>query len=140
MSVEVKVQGVNHGKTQKGKDKTQLFDGKNWFNLLGKVEGLEGKTVNLKPTGFRDWYELAFIADEKSETGNGSALSTSSKIEWSIYMDLVRSAHDLAKDLEPDIPGEGGALLDRSEARRAIVNTILIAHSNGAFEFPETPF
>ncbi len=71
------------------------------------------------------------------------------QITWDDYRNLAEAAHELASKLEPDeiktYPfGEDGndkeshlLKVDRSTARAAILNTVMIAYSNGKFTVPK---
>jgi hypothetical protein len=54
---------------------------------------------------------------------------------WGEYMAVVRSAHTLALELEPDALDAALAHVDRSRARMALVNCILIAFGKRDFRF-----
>jgi len=56
------------------------------------------------------------------------------KIPWSDWSLMCRAAHELACLLEPDDQGEH--ICERSNARAALVNTVMIAFSNGKLETP----
>ncbi len=64
------------------------------------------------------------------------AYTLSKPPDWNVYTAVVRSAHSLAQQLEPDMQrGLGGESMDRARARSAIMNTILIAWGKHDFEF-----
>ena len=56
------------------------------------------------------------------------------KIPWSDWSLVCRAAHELACLLEPDDQGEH--ICEWSNARAALVNTVMIAFSNGKLETP----
>lgn len=58
-------------------------------------------------------------------------------IQWFEYVGAMRIAHAVAKDLEPDV--EGG-IPDRSQARAALVDTLMIALTAGRVELPKEGF
>jgi hypothetical protein len=58
-----------------------------------------------------------------------------SMTNWTEYMGIVRAAHYLANELEPDNIDAALATIDRARARSAIVNTILIAWGKKDFVF-----
>lgn len=75
----------------------------------------------------------------RSQNGNG-------KITWDAYRAMAEAAHELATKLEPDEftvhPDENSNMAvnvraDRAAARAAILNTVMIAYSNGKIFVPE---
>lgn len=150
MSLEIKVQRVSEGQTQKGKPKTGLYDGKQWVNVFGHFGAKAGDTVIVKPSGITNWYEFEFKKEPEpsSKEANGDeppdGEPVRGKLKWPEYMALVQAAHALAMSLEPDGYTEDGTkgiiVVDRSSARHAILNTILMQYTRGAFEYPEIPF
>lgn len=58
---------------------------------------------------------------------------------WGEYSDLIREAHKLANELEPDTVVEGGLPIDRGTVRATLVATILIAHGKRDFKFEVDP-
>ena len=71
-------------------------------------------------------------ARESAPTGQPAA--SNGKIKWSDWQQITEVAHELACKLEPDDQGEH--VCERSVARAALVNTVLIAFSNGKLELP----
>jgi len=84
------------------------------------------------------------IIQEVIETNETSAAQTSDNqngrrgIEWWDYIQAMRGAHTIAAELEPDdIPGDPDARpKDRSTARAALVNTMMISLSMGQLSLP----
>ena len=68
---------------------------------------------------------------------NGHAPSGNGKIPWLEFQLAFKAAHALALECEPD--ADTGEWIDRSQARAALVNTFVIAFSNGRIEAPEVP-
>ncbi len=77
-------------------------------------------------------------APAQSQNGNGNG-----KITWDAYRAMAEAAHELAVKLEPDEldPGDQGDVArvrtDRGTARAAILNTVMIAYSNGKITVPD---
>lgn len=69
--MQIKVVKTNQGKTQKGKDKTGLYDGTKWYNILG-AHNLEGKTVDLEEGEIKGWYKLGKVYEASSQNGGPS--------------------------------------------------------------------
>src|ERR1043166_4437323 len=101
--IQIKVERANVGKTQKGKDKTGLYDGKQWYNIMG-VHDLQGKTVKLESTAFPNFYNLKSTLQGSADTGTGTNGNGKHKPLWEGYKELIRQAHEIANELEPDIP------------------------------------
>ena len=61
------------------------------------------------------------------------------KIAWLDWQTMTRAAHAMAMELEPDQAAVSASnpLFDRSTARIAMVNTIMIAFSNGKLDLPD---
>lgn len=59
---------------------------------------------------------------------------------WKEYQGMLRAAHRLAYDHEPDIPCDpktNDQFINNATARAAIVNTIMIAFTNGKVQAPK---
>lgn len=101
--------------------------------------------VNEDPTNFVGKDVEAEITEKTSAKGNkysiakivkvieGAAGKSNGHITWDDYRAMAEAAHELAMKMEPDAP-EGG--IDRSAARAAILNTVMIAYSNGKIIVP----
>jgi hypothetical protein len=98
------------------------------------------------------------LAPAPSSNGNGAAPTntttddtwnnnTGKKVSWDNYRAMAEAAHELAMKLEPDSiraielsdPNESlgtTTTIDRSTARAAILNTVMIAYSNGKIFVP----
>jgi F0F1-type ATP synthase alpha subunit len=99
---------------------------------------LIGKTVEItyedKTSKKGNKYKIAKIVKvlEGVAPVNGNG-----KVTWENYKKVAQAAHTLALELEPDGPGESGIVVDRSEARVSLVQTILVALRDGKIELPE---
>ena len=70
------------------------------------------------------------MTDPSHENGQGA-------IQWWDYIQAMRGAHAIATELEPDTKNEDtGAALIRSNARASLVNTMMIAFSQGKVQAP----
>lgn len=77
------------------------------------------------------WATLAEKQPEKQEEANNGKISF-----WS-YVDAMKMAHRIALELEPDDQGEH--ICERSRARAALVNTMMIALKDGKIDLPPEP-
>lgn len=55
--------------------------------------------------------------------------------DWGQYCAVMRSAHHMAMEMEPDTQTDGNQTIDRSRARLALVATVLIAWGKKDFVF-----
>ncbi len=83
-------------------------------------------------------YEATATASAQSANGNSNG-----KITWDDYRKVAEAAHSLAMKFEPDeatvttnSEGSTATHVDRSAARAAILNTVMIAYSNGKIFVP----
>lgn len=95
-------------------------------------------TVEEKTSGRGNKYKIAKIVKVLDGAAAGNGNGNGHAVQWADYAMVARHAHKLACELEPDGykddgPSEGApaTAVDRSTARAAIVNTALIAFSNG---------
>ena len=114
---------------------SKIHAGNDFYYLNEDAMQYVGKTVEIEatqPPGKN--YKTAKILNVvggASASGNGNG-----HIEWHEYDKMMRLAHRTALELEPDYDNDGSAggavsFLDRSTARAALVNTVMIAFSNG---------
>ena len=121
-----------------------------WFNLFVNDKPKQGdkfevdvKTSEWNGRTFRWATPVKGKEAPQQKEANGS---------WEHYAEMARAAHRLAKELEPDssrwpqLLQEGGSedpaeiiTCDRSRARAAILNTCLIAYSEGRVALPAEP-
>lgn len=137
-----------------------------WYSLPGgeqqkaQVENQQVSYTITKPASgnYNAWIKVDAVAPEPepkaterpsydNSNGNGHG-----GISWVDYRDMAMLAHGLAKELEPDVASsdvdlEGRRVItpeiDRATARAAILNTVMIAFSNGKISLPdedESPF
>jgi len=129
--------------------KVQLGNGESVFinedpaKLVGKTVDIEITKKNSKAG--REYkigkiikvHEATVTASAQGANGNNNG-----KITWDAYRAMAEAAHELANKLEPDgsfNTDDSGAYqnMDRSTARAAILNTVMIAYSNGKIFVPE---
>lgn len=147
----------NMGQTSRGDAKrgVQADNGK-WLQLTGdqaKLESLRpgSKICHSEPKQ----YGKSFFATLKEvEQTNGakpqggtSQQAQSKRPNWATYQLVVTAVHSLACQLEPDEikrePATDGeqvvvsTVVDRSDNRTKIMNTILIAYGKGDFDFDQ---
>jgi len=112
----------------------------NWYNVITnekpalntKIEA-EVKESNFNGRTYR-W------ATPISREPKASAAISNGHIAWEDYKRMALEAGNLAHMLESDLPGDkenGDPFVDRSQARAAIVNTLMIAFSNGKIALPK---
>lgn len=104
-------------------------------SLVGKTVEIE---VTEKTSAKGNKYSIAKIVKVIEAAGNGNG---NGHISWDDYRAMAEAAHGLASKLEPDsinIVGENdpSTIIDRSTARAAILNTVMIAYSNGKIFVP----
>ena len=134
--------------TDKGTSSQIKTTGGDVFYVQEDARGLIGKTidaeVNVKTSGNGRQYKTGKIikVHETAVTNNNG--NGNGKITWDAYRAMAEAAHDLAHKLEPDgvaphIEGDDHGYhttVDRSSARAAILNTVMIAYSNGKIFVP----
>lgn len=155
-----KVEQLNEIKTsQKGNPQRGVRTEKGWVTvrgaqaLLARMQvGLSIEIGNLSEftnpsTNKTAWYgQLMNVGDppapaepkqqESAPATNGHAPAASNgKIPWLEFQLAFKAAHALALECEPD--ADTGVWIDRSQARAALVNTFVIAFSQGRIEAPE---
>jgi len=113
--------------------------------------GYVGRTVEIelskKMSKKGQEYTVGKISQVYEATDTASSGNGNGKITWDAYRAMAEAAHELAIKLEPDgIIAETSELgnartytitTDRSTARAAILNTVMIAYSNGKIFVPE---
>jgi hypothetical protein len=120
----------------------QVYINEDPAKLVGKTVDIEITKKNSKAG--RE-YKIGKIAKVYEATATASNGNGNGKITWDAYRALAEAAHGLAMKLEPDdeterVDRDGGrvqAMVDRSTARAAILNTVMIAYSNGKIVVPE---
>jgi len=104
-------------------------------NLVGKNVEAE---VTEKTSAKGNKYSVAKITKVYEATAANSNGNNNGAITWDAYRAMAEAAHELAMKLEPDdVNDEGKMTSDRSAARAAILNTVMIAYSNGKIFVPE---
>lgn len=130
--MQITVQSTTR-ESKKTKNKNQTYwgvkhsDG-NWYNLIVDAKPSQGQTfdVDVKTREFQGktyrWAEIVKKPAASHATGNGNGAAVS----WTEYELMMSLAHHAATQLEPD-----SDIVDRSTARAALVNTVMIAFTNG---------
>lgn len=110
--------------------------GETWFNLktdkqprVGDVLDVDVKETEYKGKIYR-WATINETQPEPTEEKRASASPASTRPTWTEVKIVLREAHFIALELEPDV--ESGA--DRAAARAAIVNTVIIAFTKQGFD------
>lgn len=142
-----KIDAVSGVKTNQYGEYFSIKVGNRWINVQGAPDAsLKGRTVDAETKTSKDgkyiWAKINAPkeAPPPAQQANGS---------WEHYAHMARVAHALAADLEPDdleqTTEQGGTPIvlkvnvDRSHARAAILNTVMIAYSNGKVALPAEP-
>lgn len=141
--MDIKIESVSDLKqTERGPScKIKASDGKSYYvnedctSHIGKTVEVE---VTEKTSAKGNKYNIAKIL-KVHEAEAATPVSNGGPPSWAAYAHLMKEAHNLALELEPDGLGEGAILVDRSQGRAAIVNTIMIAFSNGKIKIEEDP-
>ena len=104
-----------------------------WYNIVGDHRGLYGKEVELEIKG--QWATLIERASP-SVNGNQRDKRDGGRIDWEEYVVAVREAHMIANELEPDENQMVEGHINRAQARAALVNTMMIALTDGKIGLP----
>lgn len=110
-----------------------------WYNLFVDSKPAQGAKFDceVKTSDFNGkTYRWATPTKAKEQPAEQQASSNGS---WEHYAEMARAAHALAAELEADAITEAGIQIDRSHARAAILNTVMIAYSNGKVALPAEP-
>jgi hypothetical protein len=143
-AMQVKVDSVSDVKTNaQGTSSKMTCGGVNYFvqeNATPHIGKMLEITAEEKTSKAGNKYNVAKIIKVIGEGGGASG--GNGAIPWKDYEIMAKLAHSFALGLEPDSNIEGALPLDRSQARAAILNTIMIAYSNGKIYLPdeEIPF
>jgi hypothetical protein len=124
-----------------GKTYWGVEHGGNWYNFVTNDKPKVGFRYNVE-VNESQWNGKTYrwakpAASPKSEqrakpNGNGNG-----QIKWDDYAEMMRAAHSLANELEPDRETDVG--MSKAAARAALVNTAMIAFSNGKIALEEGP-
>lgn len=138
--------------------------GNTWWNVSGgeqERQRIAGKTcaVVQRPSNnpkYNGWLKIDAVEEPKApepQAGNGqdkqAEYAPPKKPSWAEFSGYVEQFHNLALALEPDgysadrkqitesgtFAGNEVIVIDRSRARAAIINTLIIAHGKGQFDF-----
>ncbi len=121
----------------------QLFINEDPTNLVGKTVDIDVKEKTSQKTGKNYTVgKITKVYEATATTSNGNGNGGNGKITWDAYRAMAEAAHGLAVKLEPDVEdvaqggGDNFIKVDRSTARAAILNTVMIAYSNGKIVVP----
>ncbi len=144
--MQIKIDKVSDVKVGQYGPSCKIQSGSDFYFVNEDATPLVGKTVEAEvmektsqKTGNK--YKTAKIVkviEAAAQNGNGNG-----KITWDAYRAMAEAAHELAVKLEPDEldPGDQGDVArvrtDRGTARAAILNTVMIAYSNGKIFVPD---
>lgn len=112
--------------TAQGTEYTGIKINSQWYNIQGDHRNLYNKEVDLEIKG-----KWAKLLTPPAPAAAPSAAQHGKPLAWFDYIQAMRDAHAVALELEPDIPTGDTGVQDRSQARAALVDTMLIAVSNG---------
>lgn len=153
--MRVKIQAVSGDvRTDKytGKLNTGVKFNDKWYSMAGDMRHLRNQDADIELDKNGKWAQLIeqkppVITSGQALGGGGSGggdppslppiPTTNGKIPWADCKDMILLAHTLACQLEPDGVDEDLAKpTDRSQARCAIVNTVMIAFTKGLIALP----
>jgi hypothetical protein len=141
-AMQLKIDGVTDVKTTDKGTSSKILCGTASYYVQEDATKYIGQTVEAtteaKTSSAGRAYNTAKIlkvVGAAAASGNGRGIS------WADYEIMAKLAHSFAVSMEPD-QDNNGLLIDRSQARAAMVNTIMIAYSNGKIYLPdeEIPF
>jgi len=131
-----------------------------WYSLHQHDKPNKGDTLNVNVEqhhgkdgrAYLDAYPIidrsrgVTIPDGTPAPAKPQAAQSNGHIPWEDYRRMAEHAHMLAARLEPDGTETSqsdnnfqATLIDRSAARAAILNTVMIAFSNGKIALPKQP-
>jgi hypothetical protein len=121
-------------RTKDGREYTGLKINGQWVNVIGDHRDKYKKEIDLEVKG--NWGQMIV----QTPNGTASKGASNGQIKWNDYAEMKRQAHKLALELEPDSTDRDTVtvtVLDRAQARAALVNTDMIAFSNGKIAMEE---
>ena len=134
--MEIKILGVTAVKaTKNGKQYTGIKYGDNqWVNVWGDHTDKKNRTMTISE--IQVFGKSGWAKEEKPVQPEIPQPSPSSdKLTKGGYKNWLEEMWELAYKLEPDQHSEGGTLIhNRADARAALVNTAMIAWSNGKLQ------
>ncbi len=136
--MQVKVESVSDVKVGQYGPSSKIKCGNASYFVNEDATPLVGKTLEItteqKTSAKGNQYTIAKIV--KVLDSAAPAQSNGNGQPWALWRQMAGEAHKVAMELEPDTNNAGhegadGSFVDRSTARAAILNTIMIAFSNG---------
>lgn len=141
--MQIKIDSFSDLKTTDRGPSAKIKAGNDTYYVNEDPTNLVGKTVEMEVTekisAKGNKYKIAKIIkvlEAAASSGNGHGIS------WDDYRQMAEAAHELAMKLEADVFADNGqegvpiVTVDRSHARAAILNTVMIAFSNGKIANP----
>ena len=138
----IHIDKVSDIKTNDKGSSSKIHHGNDFYYINSDGTQYAGKDVEIdfeeKTSAKGHKYKVARILKViEPPASNGRAAG----ITWDEYRAMAQAAHELADKLEPDGYSSGidgqQTLMDRSTARAAILNTVMIAYSNGRIVVPD---
>lgn len=127
---------TKEAKESKGRRYWGVKSGNRWINMFMDTPPQKGQKLNaeIKTSEYNGkTYHWGEIVTPKAPPAESHAASNGAH-DWADYRYMAKLAHELASELEPD--SESG-MPDRASARAAILNTVMIAFSNGKVKLPD---
>ena len=129
-------------KTQKGAEYWGIqHDDGNWYNLMTAQKPRQGDAFDCDVQETNNNGRVnrwARINSQQSKGGGGAGGNAGGpKTPWVDVDHVIRAAHAIALALEPDL--QNGLSFDRSSARAAIVNTLIIGVTSGRIAITAGP-
>lgn len=141
--MQIHVDSVTDVKTGQYGVSSKIVSGSDHYFVNEDATKYVGKTLEVevseKTSKSGNKYKIAKILREITGSSGGG----NGHIAWSQYEHMAKLAHGLAVSLEPDEieTGDENSIplmkVDRSASRAAILNTVMIAFSNGKISLPE---
>jgi hypothetical protein len=127
------------GQTQWG---VKLPGNGGWVTLYREAKPAKGETIDVNITERRgnngQSYKDAFPVMPPLAPEPVEVKAAPKQITWDSTREFIKAAHNVALVLEPDEIDDGNAVrTDRSTARAAITNTLVIAYTSGKILVPD---
>lgn len=158
--VEQVTSGVKHDKNNRPYFSAKI--GSAWYSVAGTDDNRQeviNKNVSYTVTkpaqgNYNAWIKIDAVESPMPASRAGltpapdtakAASHGNGSIAWDEYEEMAKMAHSLASELEPDgsgptdDPNRVYSIIDRSAARAAILNTVMIAFSNGKIAKDKKP-
>lgn len=110
----------------------------NWYNLITDNKPAMGAIIDVEVKESQ-WQGKTYrwATPTQKQAAQSAAVGANGHIAWEDYEAMAQAAHEMAQAMEPDgFDANGQNPMDRSSARAAIVNTVMIAFANGKIALP----